>query len=1269
MGKQIFLSYGRQDASHVAEQVADYLISKGFKVWMDRPEIKPGIPFLEKIKQAIHDSDLVVAILSPHAVRRVGDSDYLDSVCLDELSIARFSQTPTPIVPAMAVMCEPPMVIYRLQYVDLSSQSTRTTNLPELLEGIQQSLLGHVRYRSWVDSLRPWDFEPFLREKRFAFVGRDWLHDRVISWLENKTNEPALLIIGDPGSGKSAFVASLVERSDGALLGYHCCQANTPETLNPGRFVRSISAMIASRLPAYEIQLTGLLKNVLDEASCQADPFSAFEEGVLAPLTAIETPPKHASFILIDALDEASLYREGAGGATIIDLLADRLNRFPRWLRIIATSRKEPALLRKLRGIRHDEIDVHSKENIGDVETYVRLRGSSSEFKELFAEEDAGNIEKLVAEMRNAGNFLYVAETLNALARGQTSLDDLGQLPVGLYGLYEGFFSRTFPKDDKPENLDSARLLLSVVLAAQEPMTESQLAEATGLTPDDELAVILKKLTPYLPASIGEDNKLRYQIYHKSFADWLQETELRGTRFYVSTKKGHAQLAAIFAKAYAQGTNQLSLYNLHHGPHHLVSAGENSLLYRVLTDVSYVRSVHEQLGVTILYESYSRANAALPEGSERETLGAIGSALRLSLSSALREPLEFEVQLEIRLRSVDRLDTFRKALRHHFSPTVLVPDTIPLTLATGPLLFSLKTGFAVSAVCVYEPGNLLISGDEEGQLRVWRLEDGIPILSVQLTPSSASCGITFPNQPVAAIGTYEGGVLYFDLESGEVRSAKSPASGRVSDLCFDPTYKMLLSAHEKHLICWSWPELNQIWMQEFKDEELEAICYSTDGTSIYLTTRKHLLQLNVRGEEPKLIREAPPLEKPDPWGDSTTHAYFAMAMRDDGLIALGRDDGRIEIIRTDKKSPLLTISGHPVEHYNTSVSGLDFINDDQLVSAGWDDALRIWNVQTGEELHSLRGNSKIFDMAVFNAGKRAVTGHKMLATNVWDLETAGRVEGEQNYATDLQVSESLGIVVARVGFHHIALWDLETGSKQNLEFEQLVAAVGLDAVRAELLVVVGSEIRAIDLKKLDQGQLIDTINIERYQEVAWSPNAKMLVVEEYGGANLWRRDGDRSRFDTPEEDSTIFAMSLANTCLAVVTGNQIRVHQLTDNHSTVKVAIIEQSTLNSALSPNGKTLAIGDEDGRISGFDTTTAKNIWNLQMDEPWISQLYLTNSGMLYVGIEDAIYIYNVVSGKRLAQLHSENRWGDCWMSDDSSKVVVGGIEGSLHMLRRHK
>lgn len=296
----LFLSYARRDASDLADRLKRDLEANGYRVWLDRPEIKPGAEWEHEIVDGLRAAQLLVAVLTPSAVRRSndpGNPDAIDSVCLDEISFARFARPPTAVVPVMALPCEPPFSVFRLDYVDMcawrDSEDRYCAGLQRLLAGIKEALDGKVSYRSQINDLQPWDFAAFLFEKRRDFCGRDWLFSEIDVWRAS-CREPALLITGDPGVGKSAFVAELVHRNPGGqVLAYHCCQADVSATVDPARFVRSIAAMIASRLPDYAASLDDpAVEAALEKEACAIDPFSAFEAGVLMPLQRLPAPEK-----------------------------------------------------------------------------------------------------------------------------------------------------------------------------------------------------------------------------------------------------------------------------------------------------------------------------------------------------------------------------------------------------------------------------------------------------------------------------------------------------------------------------------------------------------------------------------------------------------------------------------------------------------------------------------------------------------------------------------------------------------------------------------------------------------------------------------------------------------------------------------------------------------------------------------------------------------------------------------------------------------------
>src|SRR5271157_4231191 len=98
---RLFLSYGRRDAAELADRLEQDLTLSGYSVWRDRRQLVSGRDFMRELEDGLRSTQLVVALLSPHSVRRSGDPnnpDDVDSVCLDELHLARFS-CKLPIVP------------------------------------------------------------------------------------------------------------------------------------------------------------------------------------------------------------------------------------------------------------------------------------------------------------------------------------------------------------------------------------------------------------------------------------------------------------------------------------------------------------------------------------------------------------------------------------------------------------------------------------------------------------------------------------------------------------------------------------------------------------------------------------------------------------------------------------------------------------------------------------------------------------------------------------------------------------------------------------------------------------------------------------------------------------------------------------------------------------------------------------------------------------------------------------------------------------------
>ncbi|MDA1180268.1 MAG: hypothetical protein O2931_15915, partial [Planctomycetota bacterium] len=193
------------------------------------------------------------------------------------------------------------------------------------------------------------------------------------------------------------------------------------------------------------------------------------------------------------------------------------------------------------------------------------------------------------------GNFLYLKEAFQSIESGQFNFSRLDELPKSLGRFFHNHFELKYRT---PESYFPVRRVLEVILAAQEPLNNKQLATATGLEIDYELPPVLNDLSVYLTEQEGG-----YSIYHRSFADWLVSSDLEGTRFFVSRRKGHENIAAMLFGEFSRGVNQMSGYGSQHILTHLLRAMRWDELDQVLSNAElFARKVKEQSLLTVARE-------------------------------------------------------------------------------------------------------------------------------------------------------------------------------------------------------------------------------------------------------------------------------------------------------------------------------------------------------------------------------------------------------------------------------------------------------------------------------------------------------------------------------------------------------------------------------------------------------------------------------------------------------------------------------------------
>lgn len=420
----------------------------------------------------------------------------------------------------------------------------------------------------------------YLTTARENFIGRQWLYREIENVFYPTRAASGVLIIGDPGAGKSALSAQLVcSRTSSRtihdhVLGYHLCKHSDKNTQIAGKFVRNLAEMIARRLPEYGYIVSNsshIQRSLNTDCVTIQDPVGCFEQAILLPLKSLKNVPKDNWYIVIDALDECLTQSETSH--SIVYLLNNKLPRFPSWLKLVLTSRNESSVSLHSDKITKLVIDPEDPRNIDDIELFLSTKFYQDgpflhRVKFWFGDSGIEKTAKLISVLlsKSQGNFLFVKEMLHHWETSRVTGSDPYKLPETLGELYHSYFQRLY---DRREKFKPVRQVLELIVSTFQPLTQKEIFEVlrmkeTSLEEDYDFKARMQELGHFL--RYGENATVT--LYHLSLTEWLTSDNNRNGQFYVSKKKGHEVFCDFYFKLIADGgKSALSRYILNLAQH------------------------------------------------------------------------------------------------------------------------------------------------------------------------------------------------------------------------------------------------------------------------------------------------------------------------------------------------------------------------------------------------------------------------------------------------------------------------------------------------------------------------------------------------------------------------------------------------------------------------------------------------------------------------------------------------------------------------------
>ncbi|HIK13475.1 MAG TPA: WD40 repeat domain-containing protein [Oscillatoriaceae cyanobacterium M33_DOE_052] len=286
----------------------------------------------------------------------------------------------------------------------------------------------------------------------------------------------------------------------------------------------------------------------------------------------------------------------------------------------------------------------------------------------------------------------------------------------------------------------------------------------------------------------------------------------------------------------------------------------------------------------------------------------------------------------------------------------------------------------VASLAITPDGQTLISGggSNDPTIQLWNLAQRKHIATLIGHKSRVLSLAITPDGQTLISGGDDALVNFWDMRSRQLVRTFAAHSSFVMSLKIAPDGQTLLSAALDGMKIWNIPQ-QQLMDSQLPFQPLYSVVISPDGTLAATGNKDGAIQLWTITPQCRGIGCLTPASPPAGTLKGHTAPASALAFTPDGTrLISGSYDQNIKIwhLNTDKVD---TLPGH-----NSRIKSVAITPDGQTLASAGSDGIKIWNLSTGELLHSLNEGAAGVNALVFSPdGQLLITSGTQNTIKIW----------------------------------------------------------------------------------------------------------------------------------------------------------------------------------------------------------------------------------------------------------------------------------------------